>query len=188
MCNDTLVHEEDYRDHRIEIHTDLNPMSPREWDNLGTMVLDHRRYNLPNEIDLDFDSCQDWSEVHHDLISQHGADVILPVYMLDHSGLSLSTISFNDPWDSGQIGFIYCTRKDLQENFITEEISDEQYKLALDCLRGEVDTYGQYINGEVYGYIIYRNDQEVDACWGFYGDYALDEAKGIIDGILDGAG
>ena len=30
--------------------------------------------------------------------------VVLPVYLLDHSGLSVSTTDFNDPWDSGQTG------------------------------------------------------------------------------------
>jgi len=35
--------------YKIEIEPDLDPMDPREWDNLATMVCWHRRYNLGDE-------------------------------------------------------------------------------------------------------------------------------------------
>jgi hypothetical protein len=35
-------------------------------------------------------------------------NVILPVYMLDHSGVSISVRPFGDPWDSGLAGCIYA--------------------------------------------------------------------------------
>lgn len=34
--------------------------------------------------------------------------VMLPVYLMDHSGLSVNTVGFGCPWDSGQVGMIYC--------------------------------------------------------------------------------
>lgn len=36
------------------------------------------------------------------------AYVILPLYLYDHSGITMSTSQFSCPWDSGQVGFIYC--------------------------------------------------------------------------------
>ena len=33
--------------------------------------------------------------------------ITLPLYLMDHSGLAMQTTSFNDPWDSGQVGWIY---------------------------------------------------------------------------------
>ncbi|MBQ1716696.1 MAG: hypothetical protein II025_02230, partial [Ruminococcus sp.] len=42
------------------------------------------------------------------------AYVVLPVYLLDHSGLSVSTHSFNDPWDSGQTGRTAATQTERQ--------------------------------------------------------------------------
>ena len=32
---------------------------------------------------------------------------ILPLYLYDHSGLTMSTNDFGDRWDSGCVGFIY---------------------------------------------------------------------------------
>lgn len=35
--------------------------------------------------------------------------ITLPLYLMDHSGLAMQTTSFNDPWDSGQVGWIYVS-------------------------------------------------------------------------------
>ena len=37
---------------RIRVETDPDSESPREWSNLGVMVLSHARYDLPREGDL----------------------------------------------------------------------------------------------------------------------------------------
>ena len=44
-----IIENEKYK---LEIFDDLNPCSPREFDNLGTMVCFHRRYNLGDETEL----------------------------------------------------------------------------------------------------------------------------------------
>ena len=36
----------------IKVFVDEDPQSPREWDNAGTMVCFHRRYNLGDINDL----------------------------------------------------------------------------------------------------------------------------------------
>lgn len=43
---DTPIHEESYRDHTIKIIHDPDPESSRDYDNLGTMICWHKRYNL----------------------------------------------------------------------------------------------------------------------------------------------
>ena len=46
------------------------------------------------------------------------------------------------------------------------------------ALRQEVETYSQYLSGDVYGYEIHKHGEVVDSCWGFYGyDTAEEEAK-----------
>ena len=42
--------------------------------------------------------------------------VILPLYLYDHGEITMSTGRFSCPWDSGQVGWIYCTK----ERFIAE--------------------------------------------------------------------
>lgn len=106
--------------------------------------------------------------------------VILPLHMYDHGNVSLSTRSFSCPWDSGQVGYIFASKEDV----ITEygDWTAETVAKATKCLEGEVETYSQYINGEVYGYTI-KNGSDSDAieegsCWGFYGmGYCVEQAK-----------
>ena len=50
------------------------------------------------------------------LLEQSGKFVILPLYLYDHSGITMNTTGFSCPWDSGQVGWIYadadCIKKE----------------------------------------------------------------------------
>jgi hypothetical protein len=124
----------------------------------------------------------------------HGIEV-LPVYLYDHSAVALSVGSFvgraqHAEWDSGMVGFAYITPKKLEETGITD------YEGAIST---EVETLGQWMNGEVYGYVIEeRRDftkvyadsneteedfewDETESCWGFIGyEHAESEAKAAL--------
>lgn len=71
---------------------------------------------------------------------------LLPVYKFEHSGVSFNTTGYSDPWDSGQVGFIYCTH-DRAVELLGSEVTEER---ALDVLRKEVDQYSKWANGEAY--------------------------------------
>lgn len=107
--------------------------------------------------------------------------VMLPLYLYDHSGITMRTSSFSCNWDSGQVGFIYCTKEKAMKEFGCSE--NEWRERATDCLEDEVKTYDQYLTGDVYGYIIKdEQGEEVESCWGFFGhDYCEQEAKAICD-------
>lgn len=159
------------REYRFRIEMDSEPESPREWDNLGVMVTWHRRYNLGDEQP----TCDavEWLEEWKDE-NPHGC--ILPLYLYDHSGLTMSTGPFECPWDSGQVGWIYMTTEMAQKNAI---ISGEMQEV----LENEVMVYDQYLRGDVYGFILESRpdvactkcgrdhdwDNE-DSCYGFFGD------------------
>ena len=101
--------------------------------------------------------------------------------MYEHSGIALSTEPFNDRLDSGQLGIIYCTKeKAKKEIFCPDE--KELIKTVEDILKSELKTYNQYIEGEVYGYMIEKDGEDMDSCWGYYGeDVCLEEAKRTVD-------
>lgn len=112
--------------------------------------------------------------------------VILPLYLYDHSGLSISTASFKcDPqgWDTSAIGYIYITRKQVEKEYGWKVITKERREKLITYLKGEVKTYDSYLRGDVWGYTITGPDGEnVDGCWGFYGyDYCREEAKAVVD-------
>jgi hypothetical protein len=94
--------------------------------------------------------------------------VILPLYLMDHSGISISTGSFGCPWDSGQVGYIFCDNETIEKDFNGDR------ELAHGALHGEVAVYDDYLTGNVYGFIVEESDdgdewKEIDSCWGFFG-------------------
>jgi hypothetical protein len=49
--------------YEIQIIPDSDPESPREWDNLGTMICQHRRYNLGDKHNYDLSNCGSWFDI-----------------------------------------------------------------------------------------------------------------------------
>lgn len=185
----TAFHKEEYKGYTIEIHVDTDAESPREWDNLGRMLCFHGRHTLGDKnfgyTQSDEGSWQDWAE----RLKKDGAVIVLPLYLYDHSGITMSVGEFDCKWDSGQVGFIFVTREKLLKEYGGKVVTKAILKKAEGVLRGEVETYDHYIRGDVYGYTITDpNGEEMDdACWGFLGDYddkdygALAEAKSVVD-------
>ena len=105
--------------------------------------------------------------------------VILPLYLLDHSGLSISTHSFNDRWDSGHVGYIYCTKEKIIEEY--GKFNDYTIAKAKQVLETEVEFYDHYLKGDTYCFSLYDiNDKEyIESCGGFIGDF-----EDIIDDVL----
>ena len=91
----------------IEIYPDQSPDSPREWDNLGTMVCFHKRYDLGDKHDYDENNYDSWDELKEDIIKQENVHTILPLYLYDHSGITMNTTGFSCRWDSMRVGFIF---------------------------------------------------------------------------------
>ena len=201
--------------------------------------------------------------------------VILPVYMYDHSGVTINTGGFSCGWDSGQVGWIYCEKKKLLEEtgYKKYELFDGDTKRKLkvgdyakvrrdvmkhyfsnckldfedgemgkvvkvhhpkslaplydvdfdynnptkknrrvvtcigsavipltnmgeEILKGEVQTFDDYLQGNVFGYVVEKDGEEIDSCWGFYPDheyhkddwdYCLREARSIVDYNVEAA-
>ena len=176
----------------LKIWQDTDPTDPREWDNLGTMVCFHTQYALGDKTDLKSESFQSWNELEDHLLTKEDAEIIIPLYMLDHSGLTIRTRSFSDVdpgcWDSGQIGFIYITKDIIRKEFDKKRLSRKDLDRAQEALEAEVEAYDRYLRGDVYGFTIVKpvtceccghtEDEPIDSCWGFYN----------IDDILEETG
>jgi hypothetical protein len=90
--------------------------------------------------------------------------------MYDHSGIILSTNPFKCRWDSGQVGWIFVTKEKLRKEFGVRRITKKIKEKAREILAEEVNVYSDYIEGNVFGYILKdENGEELDSCWGFYG-------------------
>ena len=178
------VFEEAYQGHTIKIYHDTDTESPREWCNLATLICWHRRYRLgdshqfdsPEAFLRDLAGVSDQSDLSMDQLRDRAERkaILLPVFLYDHSGLAMNTIGFHCPWDSGQVGFVYVTPKAVRKEFGVKRVTKALREKAADILRAEIVSYDAYLGERVYGYVIERDGEEVDACWGFVGDYELD--------------
>lgn len=239
-------------EYTLKIMTDDSPESPRNWDNVCTMVCFHRRYTLGdnhsydngdeffedilhNICEMEYEEFEELStREKYKLACESDKVYIQELNLYDHSGLTISTSSgypYNDSWDAGCVGWIYVSKekameqyggipeKDEEGNFIrishehpdgsvtysTEytPITEENWKeVAKYHMDNEVETYDQYLRGDVYGFTLtkksikqdicphcgevikeYEVEEDVDSCWGFYGDCIED--NGILDNLND---
>lgn len=173
-------------DYLIAVYPATFPQNPRDDENLGTMVCFHKRYNLGDEHNYDKDDYRSWDELKNDIVKTEKVGVILPLYLYDHGGLAINTTGFSCAWDSGQIGFIFVSKEKIRNEYGYKKLTPKVKDIVENFLKGEVEAYNKYLSGEVYGYKVYKveedDDVELDSCWGFYDEEeCLNEAKGIVE-------
>lgn len=168
----------EYKGCTIAIHQDEMVESPREWDNLGKMCCFHSRYDLGDKHNLTVEEVKGIVE-QKDIVS-------LPLYLYDHSGITISTTPFSCPWDSGQVGFIYVDHEAIKKEYKVKRVTEIIIGKVVEILEAEVNTYNDYLTGDVYGYMTFDKNVEIDCCFGFYGHFdgetdIMEEAKHSID-------
>lgn len=155
---------------RVEYGTSDIALNPRkDYDHAFKMICIHGRYNLGDDHDYTnaYEAVQDITGRGDELDctdeemtgALNNANILwLPLYLYDHSGITMSTTGFSCPWDSGQVGIIYITREAAEKEWprITNketgklETNDEWVARVYEYARGEVAEYDAYISGEVY--------------------------------------
>ena len=79
---------------------------------------------------------------------------LMPVYLLDHSGITVSTTPFNDPWDSGLAGWAWVREDEVRSCAEMKGGYPEYRGEALRCLRtyieDAVDTYDSWLAGDIW--------------------------------------
>lgn len=111
----------------------------------SVLALFHGRYSLANESGLNADDYDSWTEV-RDAIIAHGGINVTPVWMYDHSGITLrvgESNPFSCPWDSRMVGFAYTMPNLLAEHGIPDEDIDG-------IIDAEVTEYAAWLSGDVY--------------------------------------
>ena len=171
----------------IRIIQDTDPESPRTWCNLGTIAYKHRRYKLGEE---EISDPIEWLEdmlnkdrayvYTNERLQQLGDEflkkyIALPIFIYDHSGITISTSSFTCRWDSGQVGYIYASLDDVRKEYGVKRVSKKTREKVVRVLQSEIDAFDQYLTGDVYGFIIEDEDgNHIDSCWGFFGSNPME--------------
>lgn len=196
----TLVESYIHHGYGIEIHYDHDPSPPDEGDDDSVLFVTTRNRYFEKTPDVCGYSTLDANTLADpDVMREIKQDYHLrPLYMYAHSGVSLSLgnqgYPFNDPWDSGMVGFVLVKKRAGFRNI---------QKTAA----GYVETWNQYLSGDVYGYVVkelcededcgheecegecaygqgseFSCGTDIDSCWGFYGlEYVKREAESMAE-------
>lgn len=182
----------------VQIKQDRCPENPRTtFDHIGTMLSVENDWVIGDEdggdeIFSDIDLARERVEY---LKAHPDEYLILPVYMYEHSGQTISLTPFNDPWDSGCCGYIYGTKASALKELAADETNWKE-KLTK-ALEGEVKEYDQYITGNIYGCVVNAvqevrhtvvdtgetwstsENNFIESCYGFFGEDH--EESGLLD-------
>lgn len=133
-------------------------------DELGDEQVDSRQF-------------QSWAEVEDDLKQNRGAVAVIPLYMLDHSGVFIHAYRYRGPyagWDSGQLGFIWVDAQRVRDWFGVKRLSPKTLEQAKLMLLAEVKEYSAYVSGDCWGYEVYCPvcaEVAQPTVWGYSGDF-----------------
>jgi len=173
------IEEISYKGYEIAIVQDDYPQSPDDWgDDENFLVYDTRQFYVerkgfdPDDI---FQTMQEGKKLFDGYF-------YFPVYAYIHSGVSLRLSRWfpglpqgHNEFDVSFKGFALVKR---QKGTYTREKS---FKIA----ESIIEEWNDYLSGNIYGYEISKNDDIIDSCYGFYGDYEksgmIDEAKNVVD-------
>jgi len=126
--------------------------SPRDlYDNLGTVVEWHRKMDFGDKK-VNAQKYENEFEALKNHVGNMEGLVYLPVYIYQHSGISIRTTPFSSMWDSGQGGWIYVKEEDYKKRNLTKERVEE-------ILEEEIKLLDKWVSGEVYSVAIWNKEK-----------------------------
>ena len=191
----------------VSIVPDTNSGNPRDsFDHFSTLYTWHPRYRIGGMYDITNGDPNEFMEylafdILHMKENANNVEIVnaikenicmVPIYIYDHSGITIQTTPFSCPWDSGQVGWIFITKETCKE-------VDIKFEGVRKILESQIEELNQYLTGDVWGYTIYSREVEdnaeellitedisedlihLDSCWGYYGyDYCKQEALDTV--------
>jgi hypothetical protein len=148
----------------IVVRSDSAPPDVRDAEHTDDVMFCgyHRRYTLGDKGAAD--PCRG---IVHDEFEIDGnlAPVCLPIYLYDHSGLTVAHTPFACKWDSGLLGWHYMTKD------VFEKVFSNDREQALRFLKARLEEYDFWLRGECWGFEVTNEDGELGDCfYGYFGD------------------
>ncbi len=124
-------------------------LNPRiENTNLGFMICFHQKYTLGDDHYIEHQDYTSWAHMGQQLAKKFNTAIILPLYLYDHSGITMATIPFYDRWNSGQVGFILVSRSAVARWFDVKYCTKKLIEKTRYILEEEVKEYDKYLTGD----------------------------------------
>ena len=171
------------------IEHDPNATTPREWANLGKILIELSKSHwiaspddvVDNDIALGMNPYTHWDNIRREQLQLKNSDIAIafPIIKHEHRAITLS-LGFKQGRDFDVVGFVYATKQQVREWYGVSRLSKSTIERAEKCIQAEIDILADWLNGKCYGYRVYAveyNDlgdiedyTELDSCWGFVGD------------------
>jgi hypothetical protein len=167
----TPIHTETYRGYEIDIIPDAHAERPDAWgDDNSFLVGFHRQFYVTTTAVQKPEEIAAMQKTHH----------VLPLEAYIHSGVVLALAKsaqaarFPDRcWDVSLLGAVLVSKKEAKT-----KSTARAYAHSL------VETWNDYLSGNVYGYKITKDGELVESVWGYYGDY---EKSGVLEAAREAA-
>lgn len=187
MKDKILYEKTEYRGYNINIYYDTEAENPRTWSNLGTVYTAHRKYKPEEDFDANFNIEDVFSDKLGNFKDSFLQNYIaMPIYLYDHSGVTISTTPFSCRWDSGFFGIIAVETAKVKKEYDWGNLTKSRREKIETYLKAEVEVLDNYFTGAVYSFTITAaNDEEIDSCHGFYGDDGLTTIKQECQSFID---
>lgn len=148
-----------------------NPFT--DWDYMPRLFSAHRDYNWGARSIM---AEGGYSSLEAEFKARVKDAVAVPVYLYRHSGDTVSTEPFSCPWDSGQLGYLFFTKKEIREMRGVQRVSYKMIKREIEILKEHVKLLDNCVKGEVYRFEVVDSEGVIDSCGGFYGE----DVEGIV--------
>lgn len=187
-----FINEQVIGDYKVRMFYDESPESPREWDNVTTMICFHRNYKLGDRNNpFSGNDFSTWKQLEKLIKENYNVFMIKPLYLYDHSGQTISTSPFPDYYstvrDSMCIGFVFIEEKKWKMCMGDTEVTEERLN---EIINNEVETYDKYIRGDIYGYEVvkvskcdhgHEHEEHIESSWGYYDeDECMSEGESVV--------
>ena len=190
---------------QAELVYDQDATTPREYDNLGTILIAPNKAHWITSRDSVVNTSippgnspyEHWNNLRRGQLKLKKSDIAIayPITKHEHGGeisLSLGGKS-GGCWDHDVLGFIYITKETLRKCYGVKRITKSIIECAKTCLQAELDLLTNWLNGECYGWCIkeyaltddgleWEEVDVLDDCWGYFDqEQALDDMKDMLN-------